>query len=309
MGAEISFTNHIHISDITHELGPLKFIGFNDLTPEILNRIAEDKRVKWVQIDKPLPETAYHAIDGILEQRPDLYFRVFGIDGNNRFDLSVLESMPHLTKVRIEAHLRDDKDAVNIEYLCKLPNLTGLHLDLFDRRDYGFLNGISPNLEELILNADAMSSSVKFDCEQLLRFKNLRSLWLGKKAKKHLELIAELPQLKSLSLCGIKVDNFDFLREIGLEKFALLRCGSSDLSGLAGLETLKELELWRIMKLENIDFVSSLTNLEVLKLRDLKHITMLPNTDGLTKLSRIVLDNVPIDRDSLGERERALAAI
>ena len=49
MGAEISFTNHIHISDITHELGSLKFIGFNDLTPEILNRIAEDKRVKWVQ--------------------------------------------------------------------------------------------------------------------------------------------------------------------------------------------------------------------------------------------------------------------
>lgn len=309
MGAEISFTNHIHISDITHELGPLKFIGFNDLTPEILNRIAEDKRVKWVQIDKPLPETAYHTIDGILEQRPDLYFRVFGIDGNNRFDLSVLGSMPHLTKVRIEAHLRDDKDAVNIEYLCKLPNLTGLHLDLFDRRDYGFLDDISTDLEELILNADAMSSSVKFDCEQLLRVKNLRSLWLGKKAKKHLERISELPQLKSLSLCGIKVDNFEFLNGIGLEKFALLWCGNCDLSGLANLETLKELELWRIMKLENIDFVESLVNLEVLNLRDLKHVTSLPNTDKLTRLRKIVLDNVPIDRNSLGERERALVVI
>ncbi|MDE7398317.1 MAG: hypothetical protein K2N06_02200 [Oscillospiraceae bacterium] len=309
MGAEISFTNHIHISDKTHEIGPLKFIGFNDLTSEMLNQITEDKRIKWVQIDEELPEAAYRAIDGILERRPDLYFRVFGIDGNNRFDLSVLGLMPHLTKVWIDAHLRADKDAVNIEYLRELPNLTGLHLDLFDRRDYGFLDGISPNLEELILNTNAMSSSVKFDCEQLLRFKNLRSLWLGKKAKKHLERISELPQLKSLSLCGIKVDNFDFLKGIGLEKFALLWCGNSDLSGLAGLETLKELELWRIMKLENIDFVSSLTNLEVLKLRDLKHITMLPNTDGLMKLRMIVLDNVPIDIDFLGERERALVAI
>lgn len=308
MGAEISFTNHIHISEKTHVFKPIEYIGFNDLTQEKLEQITKDKRILWVQIDEVLPEAAYRAIDEILERRPDLYFRVFGIDGNNRFDLSVLGLMPHLTKVRIEAHLRADKDAVNIEYLRELPNLTGLHLDLFDCRDYSFLDGISPNLEELILNADTASGSVNFDCGKLLRFKNLRSLWL-RKTKKHLESIAELSRLKSLSLCGIKVDNFDFLKKLGLEKFALLWCGSSDLSGLAGLETLKELELWRIMKLENIDFVSLLTNLEVLKLRDLKHITVLPNLDGLTKLRRIVLDNVPIDRDSLGERERALAAI
>lgn len=309
MGAEVSFTNHIHISGRTHEFGYLKFIGFDDLTPEKINQIAEDRRIKWVQINENLPEAAYRAIDRILERRPDLYFRVFGIDGNNRFDLSVLGLMPHLTKVWIDAHLRTDKDAVDIDYLRELPNLTGLHLDLFDCRDYGFLDGISPNLEELILNADTAGGSVKFDCGQLLRFKNLCLLWLGKKAKKHLERIAELPQLKSLSLCGIKVKNFDFLKGIGLKKFALLWCGNSDLSGLAGLESLKELELWRIMKLENIDFVSSLTNLEVLKLKDLKHVTSLPDTDKLTRLREIVLDNVPIDKDSLSERERALAAI
>lgn len=308
MGAEISFTNHIHISGRTHEFGYLKFIGFDDLTSEKLNQITEDRRIKWVQINENLPEVAYRAIDGILERRPDLFFRVFGIDVNNRFDLSVLGSMPHLTKIWIDAHLGADKNAVNIDYLCELPNLTGLHLDLFDCRDYSFLDDISPNLEELILNIDVMSGSSKFDCEQLLRFKNLRSLWL-RKTKKHLERIAELPRLKSLSLCGIKVENFDFLKGIGLEKFALLRCGSSDLSGLAGLETLKELELCRIMKLENIDFVESLTNLEVLSLQDLKHLTALPDTDKLTRLRKIVLNNVSIDIDSLSERERALAAI
>lgn len=307
MGAEVNFTNHIHIAGKSHKFKCLEFIGFNDLTDEVLDQIAEDRRILWVQIDEMLPEAAYSTIDRIFERRPDLYFRVFNIGsvGINRFDLSVLELMPHLTKVWIEAYMRYDKNAVNIEYLCKLPNLTGLHLDLFDLRDYSFLNEVSENIEELILNVDTMGGAVNFDCGQLLRFGNLHTLWL-RKAKKHLERIAELPKLKSLSLCGIKVNNFEFLKSIGLEKFALMRCGNSDLSGLAGLETLKELELCRIMKLENIDFVESLVNLEVLMLRDLKHVTALPDTDKLTKLRKIVLNNVSIDRDSLSERERTL---
>lgn len=307
MGAKVNFTNHIHIAGKSHKFKCLEFVGFNDLTDEMLDKVVEDSQILWVQIDEVLPRDAYPAIDRIFERRPDLYFRVFNIGsgGIDRFNLSVLELMPHLTKVWIEAYMRYDKNAVNIECLCKLPSLTGLHLDLFDLRDYSFLNEVSENIEELILNVDTMGGAVNFDCGQLLRFGNLHTLWL-RKAKKHLERIAELPKLKSLSLCGIKVENFDFLKNIGLEKFALMRCGNSDLSGLAGLETLKELELCRIMKLENIDFVESLVNLEVLMLRDLKHVTSFPDTDKLTKLRKIVLNNVSIDRDSLSVRERAL---
>lgn len=307
MGAEVCFTNHIHISDRASRVGPLELVSFNDLTSEKLNQIAENEQIKWIQIDKVLPEEAYCAIDKIFERRPDLYFRVFNIGsgGINRFDLSVLGLMPHLKNLWVEAYLRYDKDAVNIEYLHEYPNLTGLHLNLFDCRDYSFLNEISENLEELMINADTTSGSVNFDCELLLRFKNIHTLWL-RKTKKHLERIAELPRLKSLSLCGIKVDNFEFLNCIGLDKFALMWCGNSDLSGMAGLETLKELELCRITKLENIDFVKSLKNLEVLRLRNLKHIKALPDTDKLTKLRKIVLNNVSIDKDLLSERERLL---
>lgn len=87
---------------------------------------------------------------------------------------------------------------------------------------------------------------------------------------------------------------------------SLLWCGNSDLSALGGLESLRELELWRIMKLENLDFLCSLKNLEILKLQDLKHIKTLPDLRHLKNLKRIHLDNVPVNPDSLDESVRNL---
>ena len=295
MGAWISFTNHIHISDESHQNGFMKFFGYNDITPEIMEEIVQDEKIKWIQISQELPQKAFEVIDSILEKRPDLYFRIFNIYGDKTFDISILGQMPHVSKVWIEAHLRENKNAINIEYLCELSGLKALHLDLFDRRDYAFLNNLSPNLEELVFFADTMGGAIQFDCEWLLQYKKLRSLFLGKKARKHLESISQLPELKSLSLRGIKVADFSFLKELCLESFGLLWCGNSDLSGIGELVSLRELELWRIMKLENIDFISSLINLETLKLQDLKHVTTLPDLGKLVKLKSIQIDNVPID--------------
>lgn len=129
-------------------------------------------------------------------------------------------------------------------------------------------------------------------------------MYLGKKAKKNLESISQISKLKKLSLRGIRVADFSFLKELDLESFALLWCGNTDLSGLGELETLCELELWRIMKLENLDFISSLVNLETLKLQDLKHVTTLPDLSRLKKLIDIQIDNVPIDLDTLDESVR-----
>ncbi len=306
MGAGISFENHVHIAKKTLDKGALKFVGYMDITQETIDAIAADSRIKWVQISEELPREAYSVIDGILERRPDLYFRIFHIYGDIKFDLSVLELMPHLERVRIDAHLRDNKDAVNVEKLCELTDLKGLHLDLFDRRDYSFMKELSGSLEELVLNIDTMSGSGNFDCEWLLRYPQIRSLWLGKHAKKHLERVAELPRLKSLSLRGIGVKDLSFPEKAELERFGLLYCKNDDLSGLGRLKTLRELELWRIIGLGNIDFIKELDKLEVLKLQDLKHVTALPDLSGLAYLREIVLDNVPIDVSALDESVRRL---
>lgn len=44
MGARISFTNHIHISDESFENGVMKGLGYNDISSEMLEEIAHDKR-------------------------------------------------------------------------------------------------------------------------------------------------------------------------------------------------------------------------------------------------------------------------
>lgn len=305
MGAWINFTNHIHIASESYTDGVLKVVGYTDISPEMIEEIVHDEKIERVQISEELPEKAYQIIDEILEKRQDIYFRIFNIF-NKTFDISILRNMPHLSKVWIDAYLRNNKDAINCECLCDFPNLKGLNLNLFDRRDYNFINHLSPDLEELSLMADTMGGAIQFDCKWLLQYKTLHSLFLGKKAKKNLESIGQIQGLKKLALRGIKVADFSFLKEIPLESFALLWCGNTDLSELGELKNLRELELWRIMKLEDLNFISSLVNLETLKLQDLKHVTVLPDLSGLEKLKDIQVVNVPIDLDTLDESVRKL---
>lgn len=107
-------------------------------------------------------------------------------------------------------------------------------------------------------------------------------------------------------MSGIRVENFSFLKEPNLDSFALSWCGNSDLAMLGELSGLRRLELWRIMKLADLDFIKSLVNLELLKLKDLKHITKLPDLSGLTRLKEIQIDNVLVNLETMDESVRKL---
>lgn len=299
MGARIDFTNHITI--LAEAYSEDSKTGYKDITPEYIDKIAADDRIKWVQIIGEMPEEAYPVMDAIFERRSDLYLRIFNINAERPFDLSVLKLMPHLERVKIDASVKNNQNAVNVEKLAEIPNLKGLRLDLFDRQDYLFMKELSEALEELVINIDTMSGDSNFSCEWLLRYPNLKSLWLGKNANKQLESVAELPGLRSLTMRGIDVSDFSFLKKAELESLTLLYCGKDSLPGIGGLVTLKELVLWRIFKLENIDFIQSLKNLEVLRLRDM-NIKTLPDLSGLTKLKGIYLDGVPIKEEQLDEK-------
>lgn len=179
--------------------------------------------------------------------------------------------------------------------LTKLKNLQTLRLALFDLKDYSFIKDLSSDIEELCISADTMGSSIVFDCDWLKRYQNLRTLYLGQKARKHIEHIAELESLENLTVRGIKLKNFDFLRGNGLRSLSIHLCSMNDLTSLTGFDSLKSLELWRIARLEDISFIATLTGLEHLCLRDLKHITTLPDLSALERLQEIILNNVPID--------------
>lgn len=207
--------------------------------------------------------------------------------------------MPHLKNLCIDCiDFRNDQQKINFDVLARL-RLKQFYIDCFDLRNYEFIKYLSDDLEDLLITADTMGPGIVFDCAWLLKYVNLKSLWLGKKAKKNIDLLSQLPKLKELSLRGIKITDFSFLHKMNLEKLALLWNSNNDLHELAKLKNLHEIELWRINKLDDISFLEDMTNLEIIRLQDLKHVTSLPDLSKLTKLKKIVLNDTGIDMKSL----------
>lgn len=295
MGTKLDFTSHIDITEQEVNIPFCASVRYCDLTDSLISQIADSPQIKFIQISESLPQQAYCVIDKILEKRDDMHFRIWGLFGDMKFDLSCLHLLKHLKHLTIDAHLRDRKDMLNLDVLTELENIRTLSLALFDLRDYSFVNHLSSDIEELCISADTMGGGIIFDCAWLTQYKKLKTLYLGKKARKHIECIAEIENLKNLTLRGIKLKDFNFLRKNELHSLSIHLCGMNDLTSLTGYNSLKILELWRIMNLEDISFVSTLTNLEELYLRDLRHITALPDVSGLKNLKKISLDNVPID--------------
>lgn len=268
-----------------------------EFTPEYAQKVIANKNIDYVQISKNIPKEAFLQIDNILMQRPDITLRIFGLYDGNFFDLNILKEMPHLRRLQIDDIPTAER--INCDVLGELTELRYLKLCVFDLKDYSFIKELPEDLEELHISADSMKGSVNFDCKWLLKFKKLHSLSLEKKAKKNISKIGKLKSLKTLSLRGIKLSDFNFLHDLELEEFFLLWCTINDLSSLAGLTTLKKLHLWRIAKLEDISFISSLSNLEKLQLSNLKLVKALPDLSGAENLEEIILENVPIDKDSI----------
>ncbi len=289
----------VHVTNETRTDGCFEFLGYKDIDDQVIRAIVDNKKIKRIQISYLLPDKAYQIIDEILSLRPDISFRLFDFDDEDKVDISFLLKMPHLKNLWFNCiDFKKNQQKINFDVLARL-RLKQFYIECFDLRNYEFIKYLSDDLEELIIIADTMGPGVVFDCAWLLKYVNLKSLWLGKKAKKNLELLSQLPKLKELSLRGIKITDFSFLQKMNLEKLALLWNSNNDLHELAKLKNLHEIELWRINKLDDISFLEDMTNLEIIRLEDLKHVTSLPDLSKLTKLKKIVLNGTGIDMKSL----------
>ncbi len=298
----------VHVTNETRTDGCFEFLGYKDIDDQVIRAIVDNKKIKRIQISKPLPDKAYQIIDEILSLRPDITFRLFGFYDEDKVDISFLLKMPHLKNLCIDCiDFRKNQQKINFDVLARL-RLKQFYIDCFDLRNYEFIKYLSDDLEDLLITADTMGPGIVFDCAWLLKYVNLKSLWLGKKAKKNIELLSQLPKLKELSLRGIKITDFSFLHKMKLEKLALLWNSNNDLHELAKLKNLHEIELWRINKLDDISFLEDMTNLEIIRLEDLKHVTSLPDLSKLTKLKKIVLNGTGIDMKSLPDNIKPYCA-
>ncbi len=264
-----------------------------------LSRIAANKNLNCIQLHAAVPDELFLIINEMLKRKPNTYFRIFNFCGKLEMVYSNLRKMNYLQKLYFEVNAPDKDYQPDMSVLTEIPSLRELFLNVFNLKDYSYIRNLPPQLECLMIYADTYSCGINFDCEWLLRFKNLRSLYLAKKARKNIEAISRLPKLEKLCLHGIKLPSLDFLKPLGLKSFSLNWCAMNDLSSLGNLITLEELELFRIIKLEDISFISKLTKLKRITLDQLRHVETLPDLTDLKDLQEIKLLDMKIDTNSL----------
>lgn len=269
-----------------------------DVTESIIHQISEEKLIKRVQISDYIPNTVLEKLNRLFILRPDISFRVYGGadkkfgygDDFNGWNLDFLRFVPDVQNIVIGDF---EYKNTGLSILSSLSNLKSLTLDIYDLRDFSFVITLPSQLEHLHIDADLKSGKPVFDCQWLLRLKNLQSLFLGK-LDKNLEAIVGLSQLRKLELRAVKNKDLSFLKQMLIKDLSILWCDSSkiDLTVLSDFRTLRQLKLFRISKLDDISFVSTLTGLEKLELIWLANITKIPNLANLNNLAEVCIDTL-----------------
>ena len=212
------------------------------------------------------------------------------MNGFNGWNLDFLRHLPNVQKLVIENFEFKNTD---LSILSSLPNLKSLTIEIYDLRDFSFVKTLPSQLEHLSINAELKSGKPVFDCQWLLHFKNIQSLFLGK-LDKNLEAIASLNQLEKLELRSFKNKDLSFLKQIPIKELSILWCDGAkiDLTTLSDIRSIRYLEIFRVSKLDDISFVNKLTGLEKLELVWLPHITKLPDLSSLYQLEEVKIDSL-----------------
>lgn len=263
-----------------------KRIELNNSFPiQNIKDLANDKELRYIQISDYISKELLLLLnEHVFSIRDDICFRVYGFYIIKVCDLDFLKYMTNLTDLSIELSF-SQSEIENIEVLTDLKNLSKLHLCIYKLKDYSFIQRINTDLRKLSIYA----YKGNFDCEWLIRFRKLESLYLGK-AKKNISKISQIHSLRDLTFQGITCSSLDFLMDLPLDKLAISFGAMSCLDTLKNHPTISDIELWRISKLKDIEFLTSLPNLRKFHLWQLPHIVELPKFKPSNKVECIDID-------------------
>lgn len=263
-----------------------------NLSAKEIELLAENEQLRVLQCCSPVPDQTWARLDELLARRPDIEIRVYGFLGSV-CDLSFVRLIPNARQFRADYLMK----AVGVEHLACLQKLESLGIGIYDLENFSFLHSVTPGIKHLSLFA---TKSKKPSLSELSRFCSLTTLYLESQVK-DIEVIGELGNLEDLTLRSITLNDLNFLSELPrLWSLDMKLGGTTNLSGIAGKESIKYLELWQIKGLSHIDVVSSLRGLQYLFLQSLRRVESIPELSQLGELRRIYLENMKGLRDLKG---------
>ena len=255
------------------------------VTKAELETIALNQKVKTIQFSVPLNNSEIDNIERIvLARRPDIELRVFG-HYTLTCDLSFLERTPSVQKLSADCLMR----AVGIDAVTKLENLNELSIGIYGLDNFCFLTRIPSTITKLGLH---LTFSKKPSIAAVERFKDLKHLYLEGQ-KKGIESIRSLSNLEKIVLRSISTPDVSYLED--LEKLWSVDVklgGIKNFDALTTLRNLKYLELWQVLGLSDLSFISKIPSLQNLFIQALKQVTELPSFDNSSRLRRIYLENL-----------------
>jgi len=258
-------------------------MGFFDVRSNLsqseLDKMLNTYPLDRIQISDYIDE---HSVSMLNEQfftkRPEVCFRIYGHPFK---DLSFLSFLTNVRRLSLDC-MYDSVENLNVlEHLGKLEDL---RIDIYNQKDFSFLDKVTDNLRRLSLNTNKTS----FDANKLLRFGGLE--WLEiQDMKKNVSAISELTGLKSLRLKGITVPDLGFVNSLNRLEELHISGGKNDLSALYGNKNIKHLLLSTIRELDNLDLIVNLPNLESAHVQYISDVTALPDLSRLRYLKKLEL--------------------
>ena len=251
--------------------------------------LAGDSGIEVLQFSTPLSDSQFDVLnEEFFSKRPEVEFRAYGFYGQS-CDLSFCARMSNVERFRADCL----QSAVHVEQIGAMRKLRLLGIGIFDLESFSLLEGVTEELEHLNLGE---TRSKKPDLAPLGRFKTLRVLGLTGQ-QKNIEVLRGHSNLEEM-WCSVSMPSAALFRSLPkLWSLRLMLGGTRNLAALGGMESLKYLEICRVSRMTDLEFVSSLGGLQHLSLQDLPHIGGLPDLSRMTALRKISLENLKGLRD------------
>jgi hypothetical protein len=167
--------------------------------------------------------------------------------------------------------------------------LEKVSIGIYDLKSFDFLDDLPLTIKELCIEK---TESKKPSIGSIQRFTDLEYLYLEGQ-QNGIGAINKLRKLERIVLRSISTKDVSYLE--GLENLWSVDIklgGIKNLDSLAKVKNLKYLELWQILGLADLSFITDIPSLQYLFIQSLKRVTKLPRLDRSYNLRRLYLENL-----------------
>lgn len=190
---------------------------------KLVEVVRNNPDLKYIQLSKNLPEDALTAIDSVLEIRPDLIFRIYGMYNDAPFDLARLSGMSNIRNLRLDMLKKPDYSRFgNIDQLSKLKKISNLYLDIFGNVNMRFLNDLR-EIDLLYLLIESGSPQIDKSFWEDTTLKNIE---LGNKAVEYAKLIKtkDNDRINRLVLFQTTINDISFINHLKIKELRFINC-------------------------------------------------------------------------------------